>query len=195
MTVRELRKAVRAEIREINKQINKYREDVEKGKQRRSPLIEKEIEHLQKRYQLGRKGKGKNELSAKNVEISRKAELQARLAQYNPIKKLLHDDTNIGVEQRQKRFDKAYESYIKTHDYITKDEYSDLIYILQGVKEEIADFGYEDFSNIYAEATTEGKQKFSTILTDVAKESRGLGLSTEYFMDRIRDTMAERGYI
>ena len=195
MTVRELRKAVRAEIREINKQINKYREDVEKGKQRRSPLIEKEIEHLQKRYQLGRKGKGKNELSALNVERSRKSELQARLAQYNPIKKLLHDDTNIGVEQRQKRFDKAYESYIKTHDYITKDEYSDLIYILQGVKEEIADFGYEDFSNIYAEATTEGKQKFSTILTDVAKESRGLGLSTEDFMDRIRDTMAERGYI
>ena len=195
MTVRELRKAVRAEIREINKQINKYREDVEKGKQRRSTLIEKEIEHLQKRYQLGRKGKGKNELSAKNVEISRKSELQARLAQYNPIKKLLHDDTNIWVEQRQKRFDKAYESYIKTHDYITKDEYSDLIYILQGVKEEIADFGYEDFSNIYAEATTEGKQKFSTILTDVAKESRGLGLSTEDFMDRIRDTMAERGYI
>ena len=195
MTVRELRKAVRAEIREINKQINKYREDIEKGKQKRSPLIEKEIEHLQKRYQLGRKGKGKNELSAKNVERSRKAELQSRLAQYNPIKKLLHDDTNIGVEQRQKRFDKAYESYIKTHDYITKDEYSDLIYILQGVKEEIADFGYEDFSNIYAEATTEGKQKFSTILTDVAKESRGLGLSTEDFMDRIRDTMAERGYI
>ena len=195
MTVRELRKAVRAEIREINKQINKYREDVEKGKQRRSPLIEKEIEHLQKRYQLGRKGKGKNELSALNVERSRKSELQARLAQYNPIKKLLHDDTNVGVEQRQKRFDKAYESYIKTHDYITKDEYSDLIYILQGVKEEIADFGYEDFSNIYAEATTEGKQKFSTILTDVAKESRGLGLSTEDFMDRIRDTMAERGYI
>lgn len=195
MTVRELRKAVRAEIREINKQINKYREDVEKGKQRRSTLIEKEIEHLQKRYQLGRKGKGKNELSALNVERSRKSELQARLAQYNPIKKLLHDDTNIGVEQRQKRFDKAYESYIKTHDYITKDEYSDLIYILQGVKEEIADFGYEDFSNIYAEATTEGKQKFSTILTDVAKESRGLGLSTEDFMDRIRDTMAERGYI
>ena len=68
MTVRELRKAVRAEIREINKQINKYREDVEKGKQRRSPLIEKEIEHLKKRYQLGRKGKGKNELSALNVE-------------------------------------------------------------------------------------------------------------------------------
>ena len=195
MTVRELRKAVRAEIREINKQINKYREDVEKGKQRRSPLIEKEIEHLKKRYQLGRKGKGKNELSALNVERSRKSELQARLAQYNPIKKLLHDDTNIGVEQRQKRFDKAYQSYIKTHDYITKDEYSDLIYILQGVKEEIADFGYEDFSNIYAEATTEGKQKFSTILTDVAKESRGLGLSTEDFMDRIRDTMAERGYI
>lgn len=195
MTVRELRKAVRAEIREINKQINKYREDVEKGKQRRSPLIEKEIEHLKKRYQLGRKGKGKNELSALNVERSRKSELQARLAQYNPIKKLLHDDTNAGVEQRQKRFDKAYESYIKTHDYITKDEYSDLIYILQGVKEEIADFGYEDFSNIYAEATTEGKQKFSTILTDVAKESRGLGLSTEDFMDRIRDTMAERGYI
>ena len=195
MTVRELRKAVRAEIREINEQINKYREDVEKGKQRRSPLIEKEIEHLKKRYQLGRKGKGKNELSAINVERSRKAELQARLAQYNPIKKLLHDDTNAGVEQRQKRFDKAYESYIKTHDYITKDEYSDLIYILQGVKEEIADFGYEDFSNIYAEATTEGKQKFSTILTDVAKESRGLGLSTEDFMDRIRDTMAERGYI
>ena len=195
MTVRELRKAVRAEIREINKQINKYREDIEKGKQKRSPLIEKEIEHLQKRYQLGRKGKGKNELSALNVERSRKSELQARLAQYHPIKKLLHDDTNIGVEQRQKRFDKAYESYIKTHDYITKDEYSDLIYILQGVKEEIADFGYEDFSNIYAEATTEGKQKFSTILTDVAKESRGLGLSTEDFMDRIRDTMAERGYI
>ena len=195
MTVRELRKAVRAEIREINKQINKYREDVKKGKQKRSPLIEKEIEHLKKRYQFGRKGIGKNELSAKNVERSRKAELQARLAQYNPIKKLLHDDTNIGVEQRQKRFDKAYESYIKTHDYITKDEYSDLIYILQGVKEEIADFGYEDFSNIYAEATTEGKQKFSTILTDVAKESRGLGLSTEDFMDRIRDTMAERGYI
>ena len=195
MTVRELRKAVRAEIREINKQINKYREDVEKGKQKRNPLIEKEIEHLQKRYQLGRKGKGKNELSAKNVERSRKAELQARLAQYNPIKKLLHDDTNIGVEQRQKRFDKAYESYIKTHDYITKDEYSDLIYILQGVKEEIADFGYEDFSNIYAEATTEGKQKFSTILTDVAKESRGLGLSTEDFMDKIRYTMVERGYI
>ena len=70
-----------------------------------------------------------------------------------------------------------------------------MIYILQGVKEEIADFGYEDFSNIYAEATTEGKQKFSTILTDVAKESRGLGLSTEDFMDRIRDAMAERGYI
>ena len=61
MTVRELRKAVRAEIREINKQINKYREDVEKGKQRRSPLIEKEIEHLQKRYQLGRKGRGKTD--------------------------------------------------------------------------------------------------------------------------------------
>ena len=195
MTVRELRKDVRAEIREINKQINKYREDVEKGKQKRNPLIEKEIEHLQERYQDGKKGKGKNELSAKNVERSRKAELQARLAQYNPIKKLLHDDTNIGAEERQKRFDKAYETYIKTHDYITKDEYSDLIYILQGVKEEIADFGYEDFSNIYAEATTEGKQKFSTILTDVAKESRGLGLSTEDFMDRIRDTMVERGYI
>ena len=195
MTVRELRKDVRAEIREINKQINKYREDVEKGKQKRNPLIEKEIEHLKERYQYGEKGRGKNELSAKNVERSRKSELQARLEQYNPIKKLLNDDTNVGAEERQKRFDKAYQTFIKTHDYITKDEYSDLIYILQGVKEEIADFGYEDFSNIYAEATTEGKQKFSTVLTDVAKESRGLGLSTEDFMDRIRDTMAERGYI
>lgn len=165
LTVNELRKAIRYYTAEINVRVAEYR-----AEGYRSKIVEAEVSKL--RARAGTKSK---HAIGVGVERKTKVELQQQL-----IGLIRFENKDIFTPEGERRWaektQRQYETFkenFKEYGNINEEVYDKFIDAIYTLKNDIKDFGYEDFGRDlvkqFVGASTAGQTKFVDIVSKVVK--------------------------
>lgn len=180
MTVKELKEY----IRKLTSKSNKILERID-NKKKVSQAVKKEVEMLQRKGIIGKRGKAVLGFSGKD-----KAQLKSQARELEYFNQWKGTETK---EVRDKTNYAKYTSFVKNNkefaDY-SYQEWRDLVETLGSTEDFINSFGYENLKQLHREAT----EKNTTInladeMRKIIKESKGAGLSQEDVIDTLRSNI------
>lgn len=184
MTVKELKNR----IRELTGQANNIIAEV-RGREKNDTFFDKAVGRLQKISKV----KGKNGYIGYGLSKS-KVELEIQLAGLESFTER-EWYSNKARRREEDRDHKAYEKFRKRYGYLSEDEWEDFVTMINGIKNYLQDFGYEDIGRSIARAYGESSQKseFEWHLHEAIKRYKGG--TPEDFIDTLNDILIEEGAI
>ena len=196
MTVKELKEGIRRLTRSVNEKIAEYRE-----RNLTNRFFDRQLERLkqatsyvrnsQRRVPKGRTGELGLGFSGKvKTDLER---------QYRELEAFNTKEWRSTAAERERsaKADKAYKTFKRRYGEISFDEWEDLVYMMDDVKNYIADFGYEDIGGSVARAYVENRNKknFLQQIRTTANRVKGQGITPEDFIDELTEVLIEEGAI
>lgn len=187
MTVKELKNR----IRELTGQVNNIIAEV-RGRDKNDVLFEKAVDRLKRNSRVDRK----DGYVGYGFEKKHKDDLERQLTELEVFvdKEWYSNDAKRREEARNRN---SYNTFCKRYGYVTPDEWLDFVYMMNGMKNYLNDFGYEDIGRSIARAYAESSQKseFGWHLRKTIGSCKGKGCTPEDFVDTLNDILIEEGAI
>lgn len=182
LTVRELRKRIREQTREVNARIFEYRLSGETHN-----IIETEIEKLKVYSQVSPKNR---EVGVGNLSKRRKSELQRQLA---GLERFIAKDeyTPQALEKREEILQRQYETFKERYadESFTRKDYAYFTDTMNVIKNVTKDYGYENYgrelADLYVKADTNQRKKFIGYVQTAVNNAKGKAMSPEDIIDNI----------
>lgn len=186
LTVRELRKRIREQTREVNARVFEYRLSGETHN-----IIETEIEKLKVYSEVSPKNR---EIGVGNLSKRSKLELQRQLV---GLERFIAKDeyTPQAIEEREQLTQRQYESFKKRYadESFTREDYTYFVDTMNVIKNVTKDYGYENYgkelAELYGKANTNQRKKFIGYVQTAVNDAKGKALSPEDIIDNIAKLM------
>lgn len=186
LTVRELRKRIREQTREVNARIFEYRLSGETHN-----ILETEIEKLKTYSGVNPKNR---EIGVGLLNKRTKAQLQRQLA---GLERFFNKDiyTPEAIEEQELLTQKQYETFKKryTDESFTREDYTYFVDTMNVIKNTIQGYGYENYGKELAESygklDKNKRNKFADAVKKVVTKSKGAALTPEEIIDRVEQIL------